>query len=536
MNEKEIARKQEQLIEALQYQPEYVAPLVKESFYAFVRFAWKYAQNVPFVDGYHIHAISEHLQALQEGQIRNLIISVPPRHTKTTLASVLFPSWIWVIDPAIRFLAITQKVPLTIRDSLAMRRLVQTDWFQRIQPLARLTTDQFAKARFENISKGGRVSTSVAGYKTGEGGDYIIVDDPQDVKDVLNPDALEETNDILRSALATRIINPATARRLTIAQRIHSSDFTGMLLEEQGDRWCHLVLPAEWDGIKRQTVIGWEEQRTLPNQLLWPERFTRADIEKLKIDLGTDAAGQLQQNPVAAGATIFDKSWWDVAENPASRFDIRDIRFKRRVLARYVFWDTALKDGEENDYTARLVIGVLDDLTLIVLDARQWRVQSPELVQKIKDAFTEVDFNETLKEQVIEDKGSGTTAIQTVKRMLPDSEQERVKAWLPKGSKTYRAKQAAIYCSQGLIKLPLQLEGVDWLMDFEETLYGFPRVKHDDLVDAFTMGILYLENVLQQAIQQRLMGLDVRYTKPIGEHFDHQQQRFRKGLLSDVPP
>src|SRR5215831_13906705 len=146
----------------------------------FVCQAWAVVEPAtPFVAGWHIDAIVEHLEAVSRGQIRNLLINVPPRHMKSLLTSVFWPAWEWIRWPERRWLYSSYAAQLSIRDSIKCRRLIESPWYRhRWADRFALTSDQNTKGRFDNNRSGYRLSTSVGGAATGEGGDRIVCDDP----------------------------------------------------------------------------------------------------------------------------------------------------------------------------------------------------------------------------------------------------------------------------------------------------------------------------------------------------------------------
>jgi hypothetical protein len=129
----------------------------------FVRLAWSVVEpSTPFVPGWHIDAIIEHLEAVSRGNIRNLLINVPPRHMKSLLVSVFWPAWEWITSPERRWLYSSYGAQLSIRDSIKCRRLIESTWYQtRWADRFALTSDQNTKGRFDNDRAGYRLSTSV---------------------------------------------------------------------------------------------------------------------------------------------------------------------------------------------------------------------------------------------------------------------------------------------------------------------------------------------------------------------------------------
>ena len=137
-----------------------------------------------FYDNWHIDAVSEHLQAVVEGDIKRLIINIPPRHMKSISVAVALPAWTWTIQPEKRFLFASYAASLSVRDSVKCRRLISSRWYQdHFGEKFVLTGDQNQKQRFENDRTGMRIATSVDGALTGEGGDIIVIDDPHNDRD-----------------------------------------------------------------------------------------------------------------------------------------------------------------------------------------------------------------------------------------------------------------------------------------------------------------------------------------------------------------
>jgi hypothetical protein len=272
-----------------------------ESMSEFAKQAWPTIEpNEPFVHGWHMDAIADHLSAVKAGQIRNLLITIPPRHTKSTQVSVMFPAWVWTDQPWAKFLFASHAHSLSERDSVKCRRLVESDWYRKEFGIRwKLRADQNTKLRFDNSEGGYRIATSVGGAVVGEGGDYIVVDDahkPMEVYSDTMRDGVLKWWDV---EFSTRANNPKTVRKIVIMQRLHENDLVGHLLEKGG--WEHLCLPAEFDSARKRkaTSIGWTDPRKDDGELLWPVRVGASELAELKRDLGDAASGQLDQDPRA---------------------------------------------------------------------------------------------------------------------------------------------------------------------------------------------------------------------------------------------
>lgn len=219
----------------------------EESLHEFIKQAWHVLEPATeYVDGWHIQAMCDHLEAVTNGHIRNLIINVPPRHMKSLTVSVFWPMWVWTRQPATRWLFCSYAQKLSTRDSLKRRRLLQSPWYrQNWGHVFRLTSDQNEKSRFENNHAGYCLATSVDGSNTGEGADIIVCDDPHNVRDRESEIMRENVITWWSEVMSTRLNNPKTGRRVLIMQRLHEGDLCGHLLRKGG--WDHLCLRAEYE-------------------------------------------------------------------------------------------------------------------------------------------------------------------------------------------------------------------------------------------------------------------------------------------------
>src|SRR5271168_4065422 len=203
----------------LKIEREYATRSLRE----FVRQAWRVVEpSTPFVPGWHIDAIIDHLEAVTRGDIRNLLINVPPRHMKSLLVSVFWPAWEWIQYPERRWLYSSYAAALSTRDSVMCRRLIESPWYRsRWGHVYSLTGDQNAKTRFDNSRSGYRLSTSVGGSVTGEGGDRIVCDDPHNVSDVASDATRKSAIDWWDIAMSTRVNDPKTSAMVIVMQRCH---------------------------------------------------------------------------------------------------------------------------------------------------------------------------------------------------------------------------------------------------------------------------------------------------------------------------
>jgi predicted phage terminase large subunit-like protein len=480
------------------------------TFREFIEPAWHVIEPAtPFVAGYHVDAIAEHLQAISDGQLQNLIINIPPRHTKSTFVGVLWPAWEWTVNPHLQWLCASYREALAIRDGVKMRRLITSPWYQeRWGGLYRLTGDQNEKRRFENDRAGYRVSIGV-GTGTGEGGHRLVLDDPLSADQAESDAYREAANDWIDGTFSTRGNDPRTVARVIVMQRLHESDPTGHLLEKMsqgGGRYDHLVLPAEYEPtVQLCTADLRHDPRTEPGEPLSPERYGPAQLEELKIDLGTPqrVAGQLQQRPAPAEGNVYLTEWWEHGRN---RYDFDDETFIRQLQAVWLFLDTAYKDKETSDYSACSAFGITPDYRLVWLDVWEERLTFPRLLPRIEEtavAFNALGPGGLLQQVVIEDRASGTSAVQSLQMGAPAWLAEKIVPFNPIGSKVYRAQQASLWTSRDCTLIPHPSPSVPWLYGATQQLYKFPTAAHDDIADTFSMAHVYLEHVLAEGHRAR---------------------------------
>lgn len=487
--------------------------------YEFVREAWPWIEpGVTYQDNWHIRAICDHLEAIVAGvvgdwrspayaglefaqaeerfrRLRQLLINMPPRCMKSLTVSVCLVPWAWgEVSPTLKFLYASYALPLSVRDSVKARRLIQSPWYQRqYGHRYQLAPDNNLKQRFDNDRGGYRIATSVGGALTGEGGDVLISDDPHNVVEVESEARRAEVLDWYDQSMSTRLNDPKRGARVVVMQRIHWRDLTGHLREQGG--WELLKLPMEYEpGPAGQggTALGFADPRAEPGELLWPERFGQGEVDELKVKLGPyGAAGQLQQRPAPLAGGIIKRDWWQYF--PPTK------RLRLRKLA--IFVDTAQKGHQAADFSVFLLAGVDVLRDYYVLDLYRARLEYPDLVETTYDFWLKHSrrFGKVLA-LVIEDKGSGSSLVQTLRRgevvnvggklIVKHPRLPALPYKLPFGQdKAARAQAVTPLIAAGRVFLP---EGAEWLPEFLLETGDFPNAPNDDQVDVLSMALRWL--------------------------------------------
>ena len=326
----------------------------------FIKKAWPVVEPAyEYRPNWHIDAICEHLTAVRNSEIQQLIINISPRCMKSLTCAVFFPAWIWASEPIAKFLYSSYAQSLSTRDSTKMRRLIKSKWYQDNWPIT-FEQDENNKTKYQNQYTGYRLATSVGGMNTGEGGDYIIADDPHNV--------IEGESDAKRKAaiewwdesMSSRLNDPKTGRRVVIMQRVHEIDLTGHLIESGG--WTHLCLPMEYNPKKKCMIelTGFKDPREEDGELMWPSHIGPDERDRLEKNLGPYAyAGQYNQDPVPRKGTMLDVDMIDVVARPSAPI-------KREIRA----WDKAGTEGA-GARTAGVRVALLKNGKICIQDSKK---------------------------------------------------------------------------------------------------------------------------------------------------------------------
>lgn len=481
------------------------------SFYEFIKQAWPSIEGtVPFVDSWHIQAIAEHLEACYKRKIKKLLINIPPRTSKSTIVSVMFPAWVWVQNPQEKFLYASYAASLSVEHSLKCRRLIESPWYQeRFSNLFQLSKDQKAKSFFDNNQKGCRIATSIGASATGKGGNFLIVDDGNNVQDGESEVKRKNCIDWFDSVWSTRLNDPKNDVQIVIQQRLHEDDMTGHILNNDlKNEWVKLILPMEFEKNKQSKTIVlpssnneiWTDPREEEGELLCEKRFSAKVIKQYKQRLGTYGyAGQYQQRPSPEEGGIIKKSWfqwWKEEHPPEIKFLVQS-------------WDTALTANEMSAYSACTTWGVFLDHNyiehLILLGMWRGRVEYPELREMAKRLY--FDYRDSGKKTnpafkgravdlcLVEAKASGDPLIQDL-----TAAGIRAIGFNPTkyGDKIQRVRLITPLIEGGRVWLrarpPKYQQLIPFASEFAEEASTFPNSSSRDLVDTMTQALLKLKD------------------------------------------
>jgi predicted phage terminase large subunit-like protein len=454
---------------------------------AFIHDAWHVLEPATVLQwNRHLDAYAEHLEAVTRGQIRKLVISVPPGEMKSLAISVFWPAWEWAQRPELSYIAATYNDLLSLRDAVKHRDLVKSEWYRKtFSPSWSFTADQDAKGYFKNTMGGFRLSTTVGGGATGHRGHRIIVDDATSVENAYSEVERAKVIRWWTQTMSNRFVDMARKTWVVIAQRTHEGDLPGHILAQSDPEVEHLCLPAEFEKTREShSRIGWTDWRSEEGELLDPVRLPKEVLDDEKRTKGSAGyAAQYQQRPMPAEGGMFKGSWWrfwrKANEEDVPGFQDRTVILPDKFDAQALSWDCAFKDTKTSKRVAGGAWGRRGaDKFLLELE---WdRMTFTETVARFS---TQAKRHPKATAKLIEDKANGSAVIDTLRSKIPG-----IVAVDPEGGKEARAAATSPQIEAGNIFIPLHaahyrskefLKRDDYIAEHD----GFPLANFNDAVD-----------------------------------------------------
>jgi phage terminase large subunit-like protein len=441
---------------------------------------------------WYLDVICSELEAVTRGEVRDLLICIPPGFAKSLLVSVLWPAWWWMREPTKRFVALSGGEDLAIRDNRRMREVIESEWYQRLQahveaiygtPRWTFASDQNAKRYFENSARGHRQCFGIGGSVTGQRGDGLIVDDPHQVRDVLGDavsvkDTLDKAWNRVATILATRVYDRRVSFRVVIAQRVHEIDVPGRILARNKGQTRTVILAMRFDPGSPHNHP--DDPRTEAGELLAPERMPEDEVGKLAAELDEvpgQASAQLDQRPLPPTGGLIKAHWprtypWD-PQRPPDRWPFVavtiDATFKRTKAGSFVSIQGFGISG-----TGRYLLGEIHA-----------RMDYVELRQATRDAYAMWNPAVTL----VELKANGAALVRDLQDEIPG-----LVGFLPDqyGDKMARAQLAATAWAGGRVFLP-EPQWMPTVGEYRSEILGFPFGPNDRM-DAWSQLELWLRD------------------------------------------
>ena len=434
----------------------------REYFMNFVRMAWP-----AFIGGRHHGIMAKAFERVASGELKRLIINMPPRHTKSEFASYLLPAWFLGRYPEKKIIQTAHTAELSVGFGRKVRNLVDSSDYKKIFPSIALRADSKAAGRWSTNKGGEYFAIGVGGAVTGKGADLLIIDDPHSEQEGQSADAsvFDKVHEWYTSGPRQRL-QPGGAI-VVVMTRWHKRDLTGQILKSSLQR----AGTDEWEVIEFPALMP-------SGDPLWPEFWPKPELEALREELPSPKwNAQYQQNPTSEEGALVKREWWREWEKdrpPACEFIIQS-------------WDTAFLKTQRADYSACTTWGVfywpddtgMEQPNIILLDAYKERLEFPELKKTAFEMWTDWQPDAF----IVEAKAAGTPLIFELRAMgIPVSEYTPSRG----NDKIARVNAVADLFASGMVWAPR----IRFAEEVIEEFASFPAGEHDDLVDSSTQALL----------------------------------------------
>ena len=429
-----------------------------EDFLGFVKHVWP-----AFIEGDHHRVMADAFNRIAKGELKRLIVNMPPRHTKSEFASHLFPAWYLGKYPDRKVIQTAHTAELAVGFGRKVRNLVGSDDYQHIFNNVSLASDSKAAGRWSTNKNGEYFAIGVGGAVTGKGADILIIDDPHSEQEAAlnDPSIYDKTYEWYTSGPRQRLQPGGSI--CVVMTRWSKKDLTGQILKSSIQRGGS----DEWEVIELPAILP-------SGSPLWPGFWPLEQLEALRSELPVPKwSAQYQQDPTSEEGALIKREWWkewDKKSPPRCDFVNQS-------------WDTAFLAKETADYSACTTWGVFYDddgnSNIILLDALQERLEFPDLKARALDMYKEFEPDAF----IVEAKASGSPLIFELRRMgIPVNE------YTPSRGKDKVARVNAVsdLFSSGLVWAPK----TRWADEVVEQFAAFPAGDHDDLVDSGTQALL----------------------------------------------
>ena len=411
-------------------------------------------------------ALAEALESIERGELKRLLVLMPPRHGKSEIVSLRFPCWYLAKHPEDYIVQAGYAESIALTHSRKARDIFVSTEMVRLFPDIRhrperagqevIIPERQAAHEWGTKQGGSYYAVGIGGGLTGRGFNIGIIDDPvKDDEEASSHTIREKVWDWYTTVFRTRAQPDASI--ILVMTRWHQEDLAGRLLKQSqddptADQWKVLHFPAVTEG-----------------QALWPERYPIESLRAIQSSIGSRAFESLYQgNPTIAEGQVIKREWWRYYREPPQS--------ERKIHS----WDTAFKDKSQNDYSVCTVWGEARN-GYYLLDVWRGKVEFPEL-KRVVIALHDRDKPDVV---IVEDKASGQSLIQEIQRdtripVLPVKVDR---------DKVARAYAATPMIEAGKVYLP---ESAPWLFDYIEELSAFPNAEHDDQMDSTTQALSFM--------------------------------------------
>lgn len=435
----------------------------------FVKEAWPILEpNATYVEGWHIDAICQHLEAVTSGDLNRLLINVPPGSMKSMLTSVMWQAWEWGPKglPSLRHLSTSFNDGPVKRDTRKTRDLIDSEWYKLLWPEVHLVRK--AEMSFANNHTGTREGVAFSSL-TSQRGDRLVIDDPHSTETAESDVERANTTRRFREGAQNRLNDQKKSAIVVIMQRLHQADISGVIAD-YNMQYEHLMIPMEFEPSRKcYTSIGWEDPRTEDLELMDKTRFPREVVDRLQSDMTEYAiAGQYQQRPAPREGGMFKPDKIEIIDAAPSGGS-QPVRG----------WDLAGSTRKTSPYTASVKLKKVGPM-YVIMDVTRVRRSIAQSEQHVVD--TGVDDTPNVLQSLPQDPGS---AGKSQKLHLGDKLAAKglnYRFSTETGSKEQRAETV----SSPIENEQFQMVRAPWNSAFIDELRNFPAGRYKDQVDALS--------------------------------------------------
>lgn len=428
-----------------------------------------YLTNGKFHYAKHLGLVERALHKINSGELKRLIVTMPPQHGKSHLSTIFFPMWMLGNNPDKKIMIVSYSVSLARK----FLRTIRNNINQKGKLIFGIELDVATATELTLKNHSGYIlGVGINGSITGKSADIMIIDDP--IKNSAEANSATIRNKIKEAydtTLSSRLQDGGAI--IVIMTRWHSDDLVGSLLEETEEQWEHISLPAI---AKENDLLGRKVGEPLWQSLQFYEKF-RERIGSYNF------SALFQQEPVENEYLIFNPNWWRYWETLPKLTEVFQI------------WDTAFKINEKNDYSVCVTMGYAGN-AIYVLDVFRRKMTYPDLERKVVEKFKEYNPDWIF----IEDAGSGQSLIQSF-NSVKYAHNMRIEGLKP-SNKVTRAHSVSALVENGQVYLK---KGADWVIPFVNELASFPSGKNDDQVDGFAYGAVKMKDKITISFDYSLL-------------------------------
>lgn len=484
--------------------------LAMQAYGSLERFVWQcwpvLEPSTPLEWAWYHTLVCRTLERVTAGELRQVLMCLPPGTNKSRLASVNWPAWVWLRDPGHRFLTLSVSDKVATRDSRYMRELLRAPWYKRLiveldaakrTPAWTIAKDQDEKVRFENSARGARFGYATGSNIMGDRGHGILIDDPHQVPDVLGSTdqvaaALGKAHDKVDVVLPTRVVDRRTAWRVTIQQRVHQDDVAGRQIDDPDVYKVILPMHALSEDHPWRHPDDPRAEGELLDPVRMPEEIVAKEALKLERQAPGQARAQLEQQPVPAGGGTFQRKWmgnvypWDPQRPPAHLPEgwVSQGKWMGKYDELVTVVDATFGGkGKSASHVAIQTYARIGERHL--------------LVDRIRQRMGYIETRQTVKAQALKWRGPVVVELKALGAAIVEELQGEIPGVIaftpdPYGGKEARAQLATPPWWSGQVYLP-DVSFCPWITEWRNFVASFPGTLERDDVDAMSMYFLWTQ-------------------------------------------